>query len=50
MSCYGKENDTLALDIDPFNHPAWKDDSNSFVNNKDEQISKFKKKFGDLKF
>ena len=49
-SCYGKEGDTITLDVDPFNHPAWKDGKEAFVNNRDEQIAKFKKKFGDFKF
>ena len=47
-SCYGKEGDTITLDVDPLNHPAWSN-SSSFVDNKNQQISKFKKKFGDFK-
>jgi large subunit ribosomal protein L31 len=49
-SCWGKEGDTLVLDIDPINHPAWRKDSQSFINTKDDQITKFKKKFSEFKF
>ncbi|MDR0423832.1 MAG: 50S ribosomal protein L31 [Rickettsiales bacterium] len=49
-SCYGKAGDTIVLDVDPLNHPAWRTDNSSFVNTNDDQITKFKKKFSDFKF
>ncbi len=44
-SCYGKEGSSITLDLDPYNHPAWKDGKQSFVNKKDNQIAKFSKKW-----
>ena len=49
-SCYGKEGSIIVLDLDPYNHPAWKDGKQSFVNTKDDQIAKFNKKYGSFKF
>jgi large subunit ribosomal protein L31 len=49
-SCWGKAGDTITLDIDPFNHPAWRSGNESFVNNNDDQITKFKKKFSGFKY
>jgi large subunit ribosomal protein L31 len=49
-SCYGKKGDELKLDVDTKNHPAWRDDSAQFVNIKNIQVSKFKKKFGNFDF
>ena len=49
-SCYGKEGSVIVLDLDPYNHPAWKDGKQSFVNTKDDQIAKFNKKYGSFKF
>lgn len=49
-SSYGKEGSVIVLDLDPYNHPAWKDGKQAFVNTKDDQIAKFNKKFGDFKF
>lgn len=46
---YGKDGDTLTLDVDTKNHPAWQDKAQSFVNVNDERVTKFKKKFGDFK-
>ena len=43
---WGKEGETLKADVDPFNHPAWQENSQSFVNVNDDRISKFNKKFG----
>ena len=40
----------IVLDLDPYNHPAWKDGKQAFVNTKDDQIAKFNKKFGDFEF
>ncbi|MDR3289678.1 MAG: 50S ribosomal protein L31 [Rickettsiales bacterium] len=48
-SCWGKVGDVLTLDIDPSNHPAWRKDNQSFVNTKDDQITKFNKKFSGFK-
>ena len=39
----GKEGDTLKLDVDPRNHPAWQEDSQKFINTNDERAAKFKK-------
>ncbi len=50
MTTYGKEGDTLKLDVDPKNHPAWQDQSKSFVNSNNERLGKFKSKFGDFNF
>jgi len=49
-SCYGKKGDELKLDVDTKNHPAWRDDKTQFVNVKNAQVSKFKKKFGSFDF
>lgn len=49
-SCFGKEGSTIVLDIDPFNHQAWRSGTQAFVNQKDDQIAKFQKKFGGFKF
>lgn len=46
---YGKDGDTLTLDVDTKNHPAWQEKGQSFVNVNDERVTKFKKKFGDFK-
>ncbi|HSQ98165.1 MAG TPA: 50S ribosomal protein L31 [Rickettsiales bacterium] len=43
-SCYGEEGSVINLDTDPYNHPAWKDGKQAFVNIKDDQIAKFNKK------
>ena len=44
-SAYGKEGSVITLDLDPYNHPAWKDGKQAFVNTKDDQITKFNKKW-----
>jgi large subunit ribosomal protein L31 len=49
-SCYGKEGAEIRLDVDIHNHPAWRKDNAQFVNLKDDQVSKFNKKFGNYKF
>lgn len=49
LTTWGKEGDTLRLDVDPKNHPAWSDKSTGFVNANNERMAKFKKKFGDFK-
>ncbi|MDR2077819.1 MAG: 50S ribosomal protein L31 [Rickettsiales bacterium] len=45
-SVWGKEGDTMKLDIDPTNHPVWNRDKNTFVNVNNSQVLKFKKKYG----
>lgn len=46
MTTWGKAGETLRLDIDPKNHPAWQDGKTNFVNVNDDRIAKFNKKFG----
>lgn len=48
LTTWGKEGDTLKLDVDPRNHPAWQEKAQNFVNANDERVTKFKKKFGDF--
>jgi len=43
-SCYGKEGDTLRLDIDPKSHPAWTG-GNQQLMDRGGRLSRFKKKF-----
>ncbi len=50
LTTWGKEGDTLRLDADPKNHPAWQDKATNFVNANDERMAKFKKKFGNFEF
>ena len=50
LTTWGKEGQTLHLDLSPINHPAWQDKSSQVVNSKDAQVSKFKEKFGDFDF
>jgi len=45
-SCYGKEGSVINVELDPYNHPAWKDGKQAFVNANDTQITKFSKKWG----
>lgn len=47
MAC-GKDGDTMKLDIDPTNHPAWRSEQGPFVNANNDSITKFKKKFGNV--
>ena len=46
-STYGKEGDTLALDIDPLAHPAWTGQSAKLMDT-GGRVSKFKNKFANL--
>ena len=46
-STWGKEGDTMTLDIDPASHPAWTGGSQK-VQDKG-QVSKFNKRFSNLK-
>ncbi len=50
LTTWGKEGDTLRLDADPLNHPAWQENGQSFINVNDERVTKFKKKFGNFDF
>ena len=50
MTTWGKEGETLRLDVDPKNHPAWQEQSKNVVNLKDQRVAKFKSKFGDFDF
>ena len=43
-STWGKEGDTLTLDIDPKSHPAWTGGQQRLVDS-GGQVAKFKKKF-----
>lgn len=46
-STWGKEGDTLNLDIDPTTHPAWTGGAQSLVD-RGGRVSKFKNRFGNL--
>jgi large subunit ribosomal protein L31 len=48
-STYGKEGDVLTLDIDPKSHPAWTGGQQQ-ITDRGGRVSRFAKKFGDLKF
>jgi large subunit ribosomal protein L31 len=48
-SCWGKEGDTLSLDIDPTVHPAWTGGSSRLLDS-GGRVSKFKKKYEGLGF
>lgn len=43
-STYGKEGDTLQLDIDPTTHPAWTGGQGKLVD-RGGRVSRFKEKF-----
>jgi large subunit ribosomal protein L31 len=43
-STYGKEGDTLSLDIDPTTHPAWTGGDQKMMD-RGGRVSRFKKKF-----
>jgi large subunit ribosomal protein L31 len=43
-STYGKEGDTLSLDIDPQTHPAWTGGGQHLLD-RGGRVSRFKKKF-----
>lgn len=42
------KSDSIKLDVDPLNHPAWKTGQGTFLNVNNDRVSKFKKKFGDV--
>jgi large subunit ribosomal protein L31 len=46
-STWGKEGDTLNLDIDPTTHPAWTGGQQSLMD-RGGRVSKFKNKFANL--
>jgi large subunit ribosomal protein L31 len=46
-STYGKEGDTLNLEIDPTTHPAWTG-GNQHLLDRGGRVSRFKKKFEGL--
>ena len=46
-STWGKEGETLALDIDPLSHPAWTGGQQKIQDK--AQVSRFKKRFSNLK-
>jgi large subunit ribosomal protein L31 len=46
ITTWGKEGETLTLDVDPKNHPAWQDKGQSFINANNERVLKFNNKFG----
>jgi large subunit ribosomal protein L31 len=48
-STYGKEGDTLSLDIDPSSHPAWTGGTTRLMD-QGGRVSKFKKKYEGLGF
>ncbi|AQX28451.1 MULTISPECIES: 50S ribosomal protein L31 [unclassified Bartonella] len=48
-STWGKEGDTLNLDIDPKSHPAWIGGAQTLVD-RGGRVSKFKNRFGGLGF
>ena len=48
-STYGKEGDSLRLDIDPKVHPAWTGGSSKLMDT-GGRVSKFKKKYEGLGF
>ena len=45
-STWGKEGDTMSLDIDPLNHPAWQGGAQQVVER--GQLDKFESKFGNF--
>jgi large subunit ribosomal protein L31 len=48
-STYGKEGDTLSLDIDPSTHPAWTGGSTQLLD-RGGRVSRFTSRFGDMNF
>ncbi len=45
-STWGKEGDTMTLDIDPKSHPAWTGGTQRI--SQDGQVARFNKRFGGL--
>ena len=48
-STWGKEGDTMSLDIDPTSHPAWTGGSSKLMDT-GGRVSKFKNKYAGLGF
>ena len=48
-STYGKEGDTLQLDIDPSTHPAWTGGTQQLLD-RGGRLSRFNSKFGNMAF
>jgi large subunit ribosomal protein L31 len=48
-STWGKEGDTMALDIDPLSHPAWTGGGTKLLDT-GGRVSKFKNKYAGLGF
>jgi large subunit ribosomal protein L31 len=48
-STWGKEGDTMSLDIDPLSHPAWTGGSTKLLDT-GGRVSKFKNKYAGLGF
>lgn len=46
-STWGKEGDTMNLDIDPLSHPAWTG-GNQQLMDRGGRVTKFKNRFGNL--
>ena len=46
-STWGKEGDTMNLDIDPTTHPAWTGGSQTLLD-RGGRVTKFKNRFGNL--
>ena len=47
-STWGKEGDTLKLDVDPLSHPAWTGGATQ-IREDAGQVARFNKKFGNIK-
>lgn len=50
MTTWGKEGETLRLDMDPKNHPAWQEKSQHHINSNNARVNQFKTKFGNFDF
>ncbi|MGL4727777.1 MAG: 50S ribosomal protein L31 [Bosea sp. (in: a-proteobacteria)] len=48
-STYGKEGDTLNLDIDPKTHPAWTGGTQHMLD-RGGRVSRFNSRFGEMSF
>ncbi len=49
LSTWGKAGDTIVLDIDPHNHPAWTKVDRGAMENV-SNVMKYRKKFGNFTF
>ena len=50
VTSYGTEGEVYKLDVDPTNHPAWQEGNKTLINNSNERIESFNKKFGGFDF